>query len=136
MKNIIILCLIVILLQGCSHQGAKDHTATIVPIKPQDEKLLFSSLFKSYELIQPSGEPISNIQKIIPCNDMYIILGSSNSSDLNMYSKDGLFLYSIIQTGKGPSEAINIIDVIHEEGSDIIDVLCDYGTKILKYSKA
>ena len=103
-------------------------------IIPQNNILTLSSIFNNYKLIQLSGIAFTSIQKVEFIDSLLIIKGKAADSELHIFNVTGKYIQSIIKTGRGPEETLNIQDFIIDHDKKNVDVLCDYGRKIITYS--
>lgn len=114
-----------------------------VSIEPQHETLYFSSLFSSGKVIELSGCTISNIEKVILLADGRLVVVASRifpgdnssiiSSKAGLFSSEGVFLAPLLRIGNGPNEVINVQDVKVNPFKKSLDVLSDFGRKILRF---
>ena len=103
-------------------------------IIPQNNILTLSSIFNSYKLIQLSGITFTSIQKVEFIDSLLIIKGKAADSELHIFNATGEYIQSIIKTGRGSEETLNIQDFIIDYDKRNVDILCDYGRKIITYS--
>ena len=103
-------------------------------IIPQNNILTLSSIFNSYKLIQLSGITSTSIQKVEFIDSLLIIKGKAADSELHIFNATGEYIQSIIKTGRGSEETLNIQDFIIDYDKRNVDILCDYGRKIITYS--
>ena len=102
-------------------------------IIPQNNILTLSSIFNSYKLIQLSGITFTSIQKVEFIDSLLIIKGKAADSELHIFNATGEYIQSIIKTGRGSEETLNIQDFIIDYDKRNVDILCDYGRKKKNY---
>lgn len=113
-----------------------------VSIEPQSQTFFFSQQFTKGKVIELSGCLISRLEKVIPLTDGRVVVvaskimpddNSSVSFKAAFFSSDGKFLTPLLRIGNGPNEVINVQDIEWNPYKNSIDVLSDYGRKIIRF---
>lgn len=74
---------------------------------------------------------IGYVDKIIRTKDRYFILDKRTSKSVFVFSREGKFLFKIYQEGKGPGEYRRIEDLVVNEESGEIIIMCEFKDKDL-----
>lgn len=129
------LFIILVSLYNCKpHTNKNNDQINGSVITPQNNTLVLNSIFDSCKLIQLTGISLTGINKVEWMDSLLVIKGKANESELHLFTNEGKYLYSIIKTGRGANETINMQDFVIDPVKKHIDILCDYGRKIITYS--
>jgi hypothetical protein len=103
-----------VLFASCSPKNEKDSTYHEISIFSNSLASLNSTQLVNEVSIIPletnSENIIGGITKLIRTDDKYFILDAKSAKKIFVFSKEGDFLYSIGDLGKGPGEYLNIMD--------------------------
>ena len=132
-------CLILLLVVlCCSCKDNKNFRESIdanmsVEIRPEDQKLVMSSLFKKdYDVIVPQGIILADVSKVLMVDSFYVIKGKSVEGEVHLFDNKGNYLETILKRGGGPDEAANVWSVkVHD--NEVL-FLVNAGMEIMRYS--
>lgn len=134
MKYLSVAFLFAVLCVSCGTTVTKPVDVYTVDIRPQNESITLSDYFALDTIIQIKGEIFAGIDNVIRTPFGYVIQGESKDGELHLVSLDGDYQKSIIKPGRGPGEALNIVDVSYDSQTHCLDILSDYGLNIIVYS--
>lgn len=134
MKKIILYILLFGFLVHCKSIQENSVFENSAKIIPQNNILKLSSIFNDYKLIQLSGIAFTNIQKVEIIDSLIIVKGVSAEAELHVFTLSGQHVYPVIKKGRGADETLNIQDFIIDREQKNIEILCDYGRKIVVHS--
>lgn len=132
-------CLILLLVVlCCSCKNNKNFWESIdanmsVEIRPEDQKLVMSSLFKKkYDVIIPQGIILADVSKVLMVDSFYVIKGKSVVGEVHLFDNKGNYLETILKRGGGPDEAADVSSVkVHD--NEVL-FLVNAGMEIMRYS--
>ena len=107
--NILILILIVFAFSSCAKTEQTNWTVqNRVEIRPEDETLQLSSLFKNYRIIPLQGEPLDAVVDVAVADSLLVVGGKSENSSIHLYDINGEYKNALVSAGRGPNEAFII----------------------------
>ena len=132
--NILILILIVFAFSSCAKTEQTNWTVqNRVEIRPEDETLQLSSLFKNYRIIPLQGEPLDAVVDVAVADSLLVVGGKSENSSIHLYDINGEYKNALVSAGRGPNEAF-IIQSFKVVDSVTVEILCNFAQKIYTYS--
>jgi hypothetical protein len=126
----------------CSSDKNSDQAQYSLSVVPEDDTLKFSDLYDEYKLIHLKGAIVANVTDIVQIGDKYVIKCKSyesyekrnNAAVVNLFSINGDFIKPIVSVGRASNEVLNVQVIRHNEYTNTLDVLCNYGQSIYQYS--
>ncbi|MFI3265388.1 MAG: 6-bladed beta-propeller [Rikenellaceae bacterium] len=121
-----------LLLLSCTPSNKTNTNA--IKIKVTQQELKFSDIFSSYERIEFKGKMMADIINIIKVAKGYVVQTSNRAPELLLFDNGGQFISSIVNIGRGRDEVLNIMDIYYDSKAEQIEILADFGMKVLIYS--
>lgn len=119
---------------SCSVKDKADNdSSTISLLKDVNERIEPMSVFEEFEYVtlETTDQSLFGaIDKLIVFDDNYYILDKAKKKQILVFSKDGAFVRTIGDIGKGPGEYTNIEDFTIDETTKNIILLCFPSTSI------
>jgi hypothetical protein len=112
MNKILCIFIIFIVFLSCSKKGKESSInlgSTVFPWEQSDEQI--ASLFDTIEYLPLEPHPdglFKKADKLMIHNNNYIVFDNYGQNQLNVFDKDGHFLYKIGKKGRGPGEYVGI----------------------------
>ena len=139
MRYLLFTFLIVFLFGSCAEKDALSQYRPEIEapheleIIPEDETLVLSDLVDGYELIEPKGELLANMESILAYDSTLIVCATSVDNGLvHQFDTKGNFIRTILEKGEGPDEAVSI-RTLKMQGDDLY-LLVNTGLKLMRYS--
>lgn len=131
--NIIIffVCAVFVACNTSKYNRNSQFSVTIDPT--QNTKIKLSDYFYLDTIVQLSNVIVASIDNLIPNSNGYVVQGISDHGELLAFSSDGTFKGQIMQIGRGPNEAINIVDITSDFDGKL-SILTNFGQQIDIYS--
>ena len=115
---------------SCSNSSKKevlDSSAKMVEIKPSEDTLKLSEVFKNCDVVKLENKLFAYVLDAKILDSAIVVMGKSDNSDIHVFTKEGKYIRSLLKYGKGPGEILNIQSMCYNEYHKTIDVLCNYG---------
>lgn len=146
MKRLKITC-IALLSMVCSiscHQktvtdfGAAEHR---VSVKPAGDTLSLSKDFPESELVTLTGCSVAKVREAIQIPSGFVLSGKfytisesgKTESEVALFDREGAFVSHIARKGRSGEEVIDLQSIKYNPYSGTVDVLADYGRRIVCY---
>ena len=111
MRYLLFTFLIVFLFGSCAEKDALSQYRPEIEapheleIIPEDETLVLSDLVDGYELIEPKGELLANMESILAYDSTLIVCATSVDNGLvHQFDTKGKFIRTILEKGEGPGK--------------------------------
>ena len=101
-------------------------------IVPKEDTLFLSNFFSEGKIIPLAGVLLSFVSEVEITPESIVILGHTEHGDVNFFTKEGSYICSAVRIGRGPSEMLNISDIVYNKYTGTLDVLGNYGQNIYK----
>lgn len=119
---------------ACNTSKPNRNSQFSVTVDPtQNTEIKLSDYFYLDTIVQLSNVIIASIDNLIPNSNGYVVHGTSDHGELLAFSSDGTFKGQIMQIGRGPNEAINIVDIA-SDFDEKLAILTNFGQQINIYS--
>ncbi len=132
-KTILAALAAVLLLLSCGTKATGESMA--ISVSPAEGACKLSEIFSSYEKIELRGKILSDIMRVVKVEGGFVVHSRAGRyTYLDLFDSDGQFVSAVVELGNGRGEVLNVVDVYYDNESQQVEVLVNYGMKVVVYS--